>query len=342
MSDFGDYIKAIGDNDLNQGPKHWLSTGFVPLDHAISGKYVGGGLPGGRIIEIFGPPSAGKTAISTNVMINAQRAGGIAMFFDHERSFDSRLAERMGLDLTPGRWIFRTPKTFEESIANAMNFATKARQLKLISKEAPIVIVFDSLAAMVPQSKMEKEVTALNMNDNTALARATAAVFPALAQRAEEDNITIIFLNQMRTKIGVMFGDPTTTPGGNAPEFYASVRIKLGRSQLTQGTGDAKVRIGQRIGAECVKNKVSRPFRKVEWDFLFSEDGTGYFDVVGSTIDYLVGKGILKSDRGRVTWIDGKSPYRKELIEKITSEGLMSELLALMPADRDETVDEDA
>ncbi len=329
MSSLADTIaKAIGANDEHQQPSVWLSTGFPPLDKAISGSY-DKGLPSGRIIEIFGPPSSGKTAIATNVMAAAQRAGGIAMFNDHERSFDSRLGAELGLDLTPGQWVFKTPETFEESISNSMRLASAVRSGKHIPTEAPIVIVFDSLASMVPKSKMAKDVDELNMNDNTALARATAAVFPALAQWCERHNILAIFLNQMRTKIGVMYGDPTTTPGGNSPEYYASVRIKLGRSQIVEGP--EKLKVGQRIGAECVKNKVARPFQKAEWDFRFRTDGSGYFDVTGSLIDHLVDIGKLEKAGNYIVWKGGKF-YKRPLVEKIEAEGAQGELVALLPS----------
>ncbi|CCG43337.1 RecA family protein [Magnetospirillum molischianum] len=325
-------LKTVGGNDEVQEVRGWIDTGYPPLNYAISGSY-NGGMPMGRIIEMFGPPSSGKTAIATNVMKNAQKAGGFAMFFDHERSFDKRLAEKMGLDTSPGRFLFKTPRTYEESTTIAIKAAKTIRDAKALPEDAPIVVVFDSLASMIPQSKADKDATDFNMNDNTALARATSANFNALALHAEEMNILIIFLNQARTKIGVMFGDPTTTPGGNAPEFYASVRIKLGRSMLTAGTGEDKTKIGQRIGAECVKNKVNRPFLKASWDFLFQPDGTGKFDVVGSLVDYLVAVGALEKGKAHITWTDGKSYFRKALVEKLEADPTgVEQLKALLPA----------
>ncbi|OAB55684.1 hypothetical protein AY600_02070 [Phormidium willei BDU 130791] len=317
----------IGGNDDHQEVKHWLDTGFPPLNYAISGDYFGG-MPSGRMVEMFGPPSSGKTAIATQVMISAQRAGGIAAFMDHERSFDVGLAKSMGLSTEPGQWIFKTPETFEQSIGIAGRVAAHVRDKGLIPEDAPIAFVFDSLAMMVPKSKFDKEASDYNMNDNTALARATSAAFPALMGLCEKHNMLALFLNQARTKIGVMYGDPTTTPGGNAPEFCASVRIKLGRSQLVDKT---KEKIGQRIGAECVKNKVNRPFLKAAWDFKFNEDGTGSFDVEGSLLDHLTDKGILTQSGPRVTWTDGKSYFKSELTKKIKEEGRLEELKALLP-----------
>lgn len=316
----------IGKNDETQAPTGFLDTGFPPLNKAISGKY-DGGLPCGRLIEMFGPPSAGKTAIATRAMIAAQQAGGVAAFFDHERSFDARLAANMGLDLDK-RWVFKTPETFEQSTTMAIKMALTVR--KHLDRDKPIICVFDSLAAMVPQSKMAKDVDEYNMNDNTALARATSAVFPALAQHCEKHNFTALFLNQSRTKIGVMFGDPTTTPGGESPKFYASVRIKLGANKIAKGKGADREVLGMQIGAECVKNKISRPFEKAKWNFMFRKDGTGHFDVEGSLIDYLAETGRLEESKGRVTWTDGKSYFRGKLIGKIVTEGRQAELMALL------------
>lgn len=323
---------AVGGSDVDTQPKYFLSTGYLPLDHKISGKYIGGGMPAGRLVEMFGPPSAGKTAIATNVMISAQKMGGFAMFNDHERSFHQGLGEKLGLSLDPNKWLFKTPRTFEQSVNDTLKVALAIRGGKYIPKEAPIVAVFDSLASMVPQSKFEKDLDKMNMHDNTALARATSAAFPSLQILAEENNLLLLFLNQMRTKLGVMFGDPTTTPGGNAPEFYASVRIKLGRQQIATGKGADKVILGQLIGAECIKNKVNRPFGKVSWRFMFQEDGSGRFDATGSMLDYMLDAGTLTAGApGRVVWTDGKQYFKKDLAAKIDAEGLHGELNSLLP-----------
>ncbi len=322
-------LAVIGENDKTQEPTQFLNTGFPPLNYAISGRY-DGGMPAGRMVEMFGPPSSGKTLIATKVMAAAQKLGGIAGYSDHERSFDVGLARDNGLDTTaPAKgvvpnWIFKTPTTFEESVATAIRVGEIVRKSGQIADDAPLVWVFDSLASMVPQSKMEKEVTAFNMNDNTALARATSATFPALMQWCERNNMLALFLNQARTKIGVMYGDPTTTPGGNAPEFYASVRIKLGREMLLD---KEKNKIGQRIGAECIKNKIHRPFMKVKWDFLFQPDGSGRFDVVGSMIVYLCDIGVLGKAGAYVVLPDGSKSYRSELAKRMTE----AELIALLP-----------
>lgn len=336
---FADILSKAGIKQAErQEVTQFLSTGYPPLDNALSGSFRNGGLPVGRIVEIFGPPSAGKTAISTNVIKSAQKAGGIGIFMDHENSFDIGLAESFGMDPEFPSFIYQKPDTFEESIETVKKIVLSARGMEVkdgqiksggeiaYPMEIPIVAVFDSLASMVPQSTL-KEATERNMNDNTALARATAAHFPTLAKIAERTNTLIIFLNQVRTKIGVMYGDPTTTPGGSAPEYYASVRLKLGRQMLTEG----KDKIGQAIGCEAIKNKVHRPFEKASWKFLFQEDGTGKFDVLGGCIDALAELGKIEKSGAWVTWDGKKWNSMKALTAHIESSGQVDQLLALFP-----------
>lgn len=293
MSDLASEIMAaIGANDEVSTVKIWLDTGFPPLNRIVSGRY-DGGMPVGRVIELSGAESSGKTAIANECMKSAQRAGGIAGFWDHERSFDTRLAEKGGLDVTPGRFVFKRGQTYEQTVVETIKLLRVVREKKLIDREAPIVLVWDSLASMVPQQIAEKSADAFNMNDNTALARATSASFKMIAQACDDYNAMLIILNQTRTKIGVMFGDPTTTPGGDAVKFYCSVRIRLGRTMLKKSASDS-TKIGQRIGAECIKNKVSAPFRKCKWNFMFNDDGTGSFDVEGSLVEYMCEHELIK------------------------------------------------
>lgn len=317
-------LKKKISNAENAAPKIWLDTGYPVLNKRISGSYHRG-FPLGRMIEIFGPPSAGKTVIATKAMISAQQAGGIAIFMDHERSFDSRLAEKIGLDLDPNRFVYLKPETFEESMDTAIEIGETIRSGEFgVDKDAPICIVFDSLASMIPKSKWDKDAADYNMNDNTALARATAAAFSSFSQRCEKWNMLAIFLNQARTKIGVMFGDPTSTPGGSAMEFYASVRLKLGGGRMKENAGKS-------IGCETVKNKVHRPFLKCKWDFVFQEDGSGKLDVVGGVIDELKETEAIETAGAYIIWTDGKKYHRATLIKKIEDEGLQDELFALLP-----------
>ena len=333
----------IGANDEEATVTQFLDTGYPPLNFALSSRY-DGGMPVGRIVEMYGPPSSGKTAVSTRAMIAAQQMGGIAGFMDHEHSFDQKLAAKLGLDLSPGRFIFKKPRTFEESITLCIKVAVHIRKNKLIPADAPICWVFDSLASMVPASKMydkdgkERGVDDYSMHDNTALARATSAVMPSFALHCEELSICAIFLNQERTKPGVMYGDPKTTPGGDSPKFYASIRVQLGGRRLTKGSGaDAEV-VGMEIGAKVVKNKVSRPFLKAAWRFLFQEDGTGKFDTVGSLIEFLCANELLTTSGARVTF-EGKSYFKSKLAELIEKEERLGDLIALLPATHEPVVE---
>jgi len=326
--------KRLGKNDEIQHVEHWLDTGYPPLNEAVSGS-LDGGLPCGRIVEIFGPPSAGKTFLATKAMISAQKAGGISMFLDHENSFDSGLGAAMGLDIDEdsGQWIYKQPDTFEDSIEHIGQLLSVVRTDKLIPDEVPICIVCDSLASMVPNQKFAKfekmadgtakDKDELNMNDNTALARATSANFPTLAKWAQKYNCCLIFLNQVRTKLGVMFGDPTTSPGGDAPKFYASVRIKLGGGQLKDGSE----RVGQRVTAECVKNKVAPPFQKCEWNYYF--DPARGLDVIESMVDYMLENGYLpKNSSGRVE-VDGKKYTKSQIVDMYRSHDINSVVKAI-------------
>lgn len=319
--------KGIANAD-GSAPTAWLTTGNPVLDHRISGKYHGGGLPQGRMNEIFGPPSAGKTVIATELMIATQKAGGVAVFFDHERSFDSNLAKKNGLDLNPSKFIYLKPETFEAAMDTITEIGDEIRQGKHIDPTAPITPVFDSLAGMIPLSKWDKNATNYNMNDNTALARATSAAFPTIAQRCELWNMTAIFLNQIRTKPGVTYGDPTTTPGGGAMEFYASVRLKLGGSKVSkEGVGV----IGKKITCETWKNKTYRPFQKTEWDFIFQKDGSGSLDVIGAVIDELKAIGKLEAAGAYLMW-EGKKLYKSQITTLAEDDpAVKAKLFSLLP-----------
>lgn len=329
----------IGENAQQVGIQNWLDTGIPELNKALSGSY-DSGIPGGRLIEIFGPASSGKTFIATQIMIAAQKAGGIAGFSDHERSFEPNLAQSLGLEIDPnvGNFIYKRPQTFEESMQIAVTFCEQVRKQKLIADDAPLVWVFDSIASMIPHSKLyddkgkRREAGDYNMRDKLALASATSQTYPILAQFAEDYNMTVLLLNQIRTKPGVMFGDPTTTPGGQAAEFYASIRVSLGRKMLTNGkTGDEKETIGQEITANLIKNKISRPFQKAKWRVLFKEGGGAMVDVVGSTVDFLLRKGFIVRDGKRIEW-EGKKYFEGQLVDHLrTDPKAFEKLMALVP-----------
>lgn len=319
------------ENEEVQKVPYFLSTGYPPLDKIIAGNYHSGGFPAGRVIEIFGPESSGKTAIATKIMVAAQQMGGVGCFMDHEHSFDIDQAQKQGLRTSPEHWVYRKPLTFEKSIDEAEKIIATIRK-HIPDKYIPIVIVFDSLVNMIPESKWEKDKADYNMNDHSALARATANCLPSFTQRCEVENVTAIFLNQIREKIGVVYGDPTSTPGGRTMKFQASTRLKLNATKLK----DKDEIVGQRVTCETWKNKVSRPFQKVTWDFLFKDDGSGSFERVSGTLDEVIKVGALVQSGPRVTWTDGKSYFKSVLAKKIEEEGLWDELVTLLPSDKEE------
>lgn len=325
-SSYDELMAAIGANDERQEVRQWLSTGVPELNKALSGN-AELGLPVGRMVEIFGGSSCGKTFLATQLMIEAQRAGGIAAFSDHERSFDANLARSLGLntDAQSGQWIYKRPQTFEESVEIAVKFCEVVRQKKLIADDAPLIWVFDSVAAMVPREKLydekgnRREVGDYNMRDKLALATATSQSYPMLAQFAEDNNMLVLLLNQIRMKPGVMFGDPTTTPGGNAAEFYCSARISLGKKQVTNGkTGAEKKIVGNDVTAKVVKNKVSRPFETAAWRVTFVNHGA-MLDLPATILDHAVRAGVLDKKSGYIEF-DGKKYREKELRIHLTKD----------------------
>lgn len=319
--------KIAGPSEESAEVKMWLDTGFAPLNYAISNDW-NGGLPVGRIVEISGPESSGKTAIATAVMKEAQKKGGYAVFHDHERSFSTSLGEQLGLNVSSRFFRMRKPKTYEESLDNFVATAHGARGIGL-PFDAPMVFVFDSLASMIPRSQLDKDMSKQGMHDQTAQARATSATFRVIANTAEETNSLVIFLNQVRQNIGVIYGDKTTTPGGNAPKFYASVRLQLSAKKLWNDNNT--VVLGQEVTGHCIKNKVNRPFLKATWRYMFNDDGTGHFDSVGGTLDFMIQKGILQQNGAWVTWPeDGKKYQRVNLLAKIEASGGESALRRIL------------
>lgn len=324
---------AIGDNAEESEVKHWIDTGYPLLNKIISGDY-DKGLPGGRIIEMFGPPSSGKTLISTLAMKAAQDAGGVAGFSDHEYAYQLPLAKRLGLDDTFPRWMYKRPETWEESNTIALRAGEVIRKAKAIPEDAPIVWVFDSVAAMIPMSVRydkdgkKRDIDSLTMNDTSALSRVSSTTLKVINQMAAELNMTFIYLNQIRTKIGVVYGDPTTTPGGSAFEFYASVRLALGKKIIRdKKTGDI---VAQMTGITTKKNKLTRPFQEVDLRLSFQEDGMTHLDFTSGLVDFLIEHGKLEMSGAWITWIDGKKYYKAALVDKINTEGGYEELKALV------------
>lgn len=195
-------LKGIGDNDGAQAPSQYLDTGFPPLNKILSGR-IDGGLAYGRMYEMFGESSTGKTALATAWMVEAQKLGGVAGFMDWERSFNVDLAKSFGLNDERPFWIYAKPKTWEEGNMIAAKACKLIRESKAIPPDAPILMVFDSIAAALPKSMADKEIDEYSMNDTTALARVTSTTLKAQAAFCEEFNAIFLYLNQMRLKPGV-------------------------------------------------------------------------------------------------------------------------------------------
>lgn len=322
--------KTIGANDEAQAVTKFIDTGYPPLNYAMSGRY-NGGLPFGRMVEIFGPSSSGKTILATECMINAQRMGGVAIFIDWEKSFDAMLGEQMGLNLESPYWIYKRPRTWEEGNLIATRACEIIRNSKAIPEDAPILVVFDSIAAAIPKSCDGKSIDELTMNDTSALARVTSTTLKNQAQYCADFNATFVYLNQIREKLGVIYGDKTTTPGGKAMEFYATVRLSLTRKLLMAETGkaDEKELVGQQILVKCTKSKLTKPFKQVALNLAFDEFDVAYFDKITSMIEHLVLKKIL--DGGAWIEFDGKKHQgKKKLAEYILTNGKKDELFALI------------
>jgi protein RecA len=319
-------------------PKFWLDLGYAPINKILSGDYTRG-FPYGRMIEIAGPSATGKTLIATLAMIVAQRAGGIAIFVDWERSFNKTFAEQLGLNTAFPYFMYDRAKTWESGNTFAMQIAERVREKKLIAPEAPIVAVLDSIAAAVPKSVMfdakgnKRGIEELSMNDTTALARITSTTLKSVNQYVGDFDMTAIYLNQIRTKPGVAYGDPRTTPGGGSMEFYASQRLFTGRKKIMEGTGSDKEFKGSLIGLETVKNKLTRPFQETNLRLMYDgEEGKGIakFDFTQGMIEHLVEQRALPMD-GKMIVFEGKKYYAGVLAKKIDAEGKYPALVEMLP-----------
>lgn len=312
-------LKAIGDNHGAQGVTQFIDTGYPPLNKIISGRY-DGGLPFGRLVEVFGDSSTGKTALATAWMVEAQRMGGVAGFMDWERSFSVDLAEGFGLNSKRPHWIYAKPRTWEEGNMVAAKACRMIRESKFIKPEAPILFVFDSIASALPKSMAEKELDEYNMNDTTALARVTSTTLKVMAQVAEDYNATFLYLNQVRLKPGVVYGDPRTTPGGRAMEYYATSRLALGRQKIMDMVDGEKEMVGQNISIQSVKSKLTKPGQETSMRMVFDEAGVAQFDRVASLLEHVVKKELIAYSKPRATWTDGKQYFLKALTEKLNAD----------------------
>lgn len=286
-------IMKLGDSSVEQIEA--ISTGSLGLDIALGI----GGLPKGRIVEIYGPESSGKTTLAIHAIANVQKAGGIAAIIDAEHAFDRFYAEKLGVDTES--LLISQPDNGEQALEIADN---------LIRSGAIDLVVIDSVAALTPKAEIEGEMGDSRMGLQ---ARLMSQALRKLTGTINKTGCCCIFINQLREKIGVMFGNPETTTGGNALKFYASVRLDIRRvSQLKEGD----VVSGNRARVKVIKNKVAPPFRQAEFDIVFGEG----ISKVGEIIDIGVEKGIIKKAGSWFSYDDTKLGQGRDSVKALFQE----------------------
>ncbi|MEK7369340.1 MAG: recombinase RecA [Planctomycetota bacterium] len=308
-----------------------ISTGSLSLDLALGVN----GVPKGRVIEIFGPESSGKTTLALHIIANAQKQGGVAAFIDAEHALDPEYARKLGVDLD--NLLINQPDTGEQALDITET---------LIRSNAVDVIVIDSVAALTPKAEIEGEMGEPQMGLQ---ARLMSQAMRKLSGIISKSKTCLIFINQIREKIGVMFGNPETTPGGRALKFYSSVRIEVRRIGIIK---EGERAIGNRVRAMVAKNKVAPPFRKAEFDIMYN----GGISLSGDVVDLAIGNelvdksgawfsyGKIRLGQGREnakSFLEQNTELMEELKQKILQKLLSAEASAVKEKDIPQDIQQD-